>query len=658
GIRGMFTIAGVISSPEYIFVTKSEQDVMPLPRTFGVLFMAQPAAEKLFSLEGRVNEINLLVDNGVSHAEVSQKIEETLLRFGIRRVTFKNDPVSIETRKIDIVRGVRSAYVIEREDQIVNKLLKQDLESFQQMAFLFPMLFLSIASFTIYVLLSRLVESQRVQIGLMRGLGYTRLGILLHYTAFALIIGITGALLGALLGNYIGSWMTRFYVAQLNLPLTVIEISWSTTLGGIITGIAIPVIAGFIPAWSTMRLTPAIAMRPAAPASGHKLLIERILPFLSRMPYIFKLTLRNIFRRFRQTLFMALGVAFAVTLILVSLAFVDTFNNALYSQYDVVQQYDAVIYYQGMGSAATANYVQRLDGVERAEAVFQVPYRLRYRDTIVDTAVTGLPPASTMFNLKSPQGEKLEIADGGILLPQYLKRRFGAEIGDIVELEPLVGTVGSTQKQIIGYVDFFMGGRAFMSLSEVQEMTRSSGMATGIMMQFHSQPSEELIKRLYDLPGTASIEFVEDTRQYIDDQMAFFWAFIIFMLVMGTSLGVAIIFNSVTVNVLQRTREIAVMRVIGRRNSWITSIITMENIIVGLFGVIIGIPLGQYVAYYFMSTAGSMSEEAMTLNLYIGAHSYIIAVAMAMLMLLVSQMPAINQVRKMSLTTALKDWYE
>jgi putative ABC transport system permease protein len=144
----------------------------------------------------------------------------------------------------------------------------------------------------------------------------------------------------------------------------------------------------------------------------------------------------------------------------------------------------------------------------------------------------------------------------------------------------------------------------------------------------------------------------------MDEQMAFMWAFIIFMLIMGVSLGGAIIFNSVTVNVLQRTRELAMMKVIGRGNAFITSMITMENLLVGLVGAGIGIPLGLYVAQIFMDTVNASAEEAMSLNIVVAPESYIFAIAVALIMLLVSQIPALRQVRRMSLTTALKDWYE
>jgi len=110
--------------------------------------------------------------------------------------------------------------------------------------------------------------------------------------------------------------------------------------------------------------------------------------------------------------------------------------------------------------------------------------------------------------------------------------------------------------------------------------------------------------------------------------------------------------------VLQRTRELAMMKVIGRGNVFITAMITIENIIIGIIGVAIGIPLGQYIAQLFMDSVNSSSDESMSFNIVIMPETYILAVVAAIAMLLISQVPALRQVRRMSLTTALKDWYE
>ena len=124
-------------------------------------------------MEGIVNEITLSVAPNMDREKIMTQVRTILERNYIKRMTSKDDPVELQNRRIDIIQGIRTAYMTERKNLPVVQILRQDMESFATLAFLFPLLFLSMASLTIYVLLNRLVESQRIQIGLMRAMGYT-----------------------------------------------------------------------------------------------------------------------------------------------------------------------------------------------------------------------------------------------------------------------------------------------------------------------------------------------------------------------------------------------------------------------------------------------------------------------------------------------------
>jgi len=658
GVKARFRVMGIAVSPEYLWVTKSAQEPMPSPRTFGVFFVQENIAEQIFGMDGKSSELIFTIASGADHGKVLDKVRNILRRHDIGRMTSKDDPVEVRTREIDIIRGVRTAYMTARKDMPSVQLLRQDLEGFAMLAFLFPVLFLTMASLSIYVLLSRLVESQRVQIGLMRSIGYNRSSILFHYMGFALVVGITGAVLGAIAGHLLANGLTNVYVAELNIPDAIVLTHWSVIIAGIIIGIAIPLVAGLLPAWSTLRIQPAEALRPSVPASGNRV-IMRILGFLLKpFPYVLKVPIRNIFRNVRRSLFMASGVASAVVLILVSMSFVDMVDIMFGLQFDKVQQYDAQIHFQGIGAASTAAYIRNIEGVKETEAYLDMPYRIRHEDNKVDTAIMGLPPGSSMYHLITPEGNRTDVVSDGVLLPFSFKERLGAEIGDTVLLEPLVGTVGDTEKQLAGYIQTSMGARAFMPLRDVQKLQHNLGAATGAYVTFNGPPSEETLKRLYNIPQVASVELVSDTRAIMDEMMGFFWVMIGFMLMMGVTLGVAIIFNGVTINVLQRTREMAVMRAIGLGDIALVNMLSLENFLIGIAGVGMGIPLGRWVAMMFLEASQSGAEEVFSIAFEILPRSYIIAAVVALVVLLVSQIPALLQVYRQNLATVTKEWSE
>jgi putative ABC transport system permease protein len=649
-----FQVAGVVISPEYIWVSKSPQEPAPTPRTFGVLFMPEQRAGELYGMRGLVNEIAFTVDPEV-HDRALQQFKQVLRRYHIDRVTTEDDPLPVSTRKIDIIQHVRTAHMVELEDQPSHSLLKQDLDGFKQMSVLFPALFLTLAALAIYVLLNRLVESQRVQIGLMRALGYGKWRVLQHYMGYALVVGMVGSVVGAVLGHLLAEVWTRFYIDFIRVPFVFLRPQWSVVFIGVAIGILVPLFAGLLPAWSTSRLRPAEAMRPPAPPSGHRTLVEIIFPFMHRLPSTIKLPLRNVFRNPRRSLFMATGVMSATAMILVSMSFVDMMDWIMVTQFEKIQNYDARVIFQGIGGEATATYIDHLQGVEETDPILEQPYRLKWQDKVRDTAIMGLEPGSSMYNLITPDGSTVSVPEEGLLLPLPLQERLGAQPGDVLQLEPIIGVVGISEEPVAAIINEPMGGRAYLALDEVQDMLNLPGAATGVLLRFETQPSPQLLKRIYNLPQVASIEFASGFKAFAEEMMGFFWAFIGVMLAMSFGLGLAIIFNGVTVNVLERRREIATMRAVGMGNRQLTTIITLENLLIAAIGILIGLPAGYYIANYFMTQA---STEMISMPAIIYTRSYLIAAASSIVILLISQLPAIRRVTTMSLPTVTKDWSE
>lgn len=657
-IKASYQIRGIVMSPEYIWVVKNAQEPMVTPRTFGVIFMPLRSAEKVFNMEGIINEITLSVDPTMDQEKILAQVRTILKRNYIKRVTSEDDPVNLRSRRIDIIQGIRSAYLTERKNMPVVKLLRQDLESFAILAFLFPLLFLTMASLTIYVLLNRLVESQRIQIGLMRAIGYSQATVILHYLSFALIVGVIGSTLGIVVGHQMAGRLAELYIHELNIPIIETDLHWNAILSGLAAGLLVPILAGLMPAWAATRINPAEAMRPPAPSLGNHYIMSALAFILRPFPYFVRIPVYNIFRNFRRSLFMASGVAAAIIMVLVSMSFVDAIDLMFTRQYNMVIKYDALIHLQGGSAASNVSLISHLNGVAAAEPVLDIPYRIRFRDQKIDTSIQGVPENSTLIQLITQEGTKIDVTADGILLPYTYKDKLGAEIGDTIRLEPLVGPIGETDKRLAGYVWSYIGAQAYMPLREVQKLQRDFGAATAIMVRFDMPPDDYLIKRIYNIPQVASVEFISDTRRTLDEMMGFFWVMIGIMLMMGSALGAAIIFNGVTVNVTQRQRELATMRAIGLGDRMLSSMISLENIFISFIGIAVGIPLGTYISGFFFRAMATGVEDIISFTLEIMPRSYYIAAVAALVIMLLSQIPAIFQVNHQDLATATKAWQE
>ena len=217
--------------------------------------------------------------------------------------------------------------VTDREHQISNRLLHLDLDGFRSLAIVFPLLFLTVSTLAIYSLLSRLVQSQRGQIGVLRAMGYTRRQVLVSYVGFGVLIGTIGSTIGVALGFGLSVLITWVYAYSLHVPFVSIGVNPGLLAIAFAAGFVAALVAAAVPAWASSGIRPAEAMRPPVPNAGRRTLLEIVLPVVSRLPYVVKLPLRSVFRVPRRTLYTAFGVAAGVTLTLVAASFLDSYNT-------------------------------------------------------------------------------------------------------------------------------------------------------------------------------------------------------------------------------------------------------------------------------------------------------------------------------------------
>jgi putative ABC transport system permease protein len=620
-----FGIAGIVTSPEYIWPAKSRQEILVSPETFGVVFVPEGALPRLVG-DSMVNEFAFTVKDGADRDAVITAAKAVLTPYVIMDV-------------------------VPREDQASNTAVKMDLDEMGEFAEIFPLLFLIVGALATYIFLTRIVHNQRAQIGLMRAIGYSRSQVLRHYLGYALIIGVVGAVAGTIAGYLLSEVVTKFYVSMLGLPYTQIQVHWLGIEEGMVLGIIPCAIAGLIPAYAASRLKPAEAMRTPAPAAGRRLLVERLFPFLKRLSFTWKIPLRNVFRNRRRSLYTVIGVAFGVSLILVSAAFIDSIGYFLDLQFDRIQRYDALVNFSPTQPqpATVADEVRTWDDVESAEPILQVPVRLLRRDEAYSTVMVGLEPGSQLYGLYSPSGDSVDVSDRGILLASALEKTLDTYVGDVITV---VSPYDVRQLVVAGFVQQAMGSFAFISLERAQEFLGGQPVISGIMLDVTPEGMGTIREQAYALPGTASVELTSESSDRVFEQMGFIRNMMWIMLAFGAMLALAIVFTTVTVNILERRREIATMRTLGQGKGGIASMITVENLLLGLIGLIPGLPLGYLLAVYMFRL---FHTEAMTFYLWILPTTYVWTAALVMAIMLVSQVPGIRHINRLDLARVIKE---
>jgi putative ABC transport system permease protein len=626
-----FHIAGIVTSPEYIFAAKSHQEFMVSADVWGVVFVPEQVVPDLAG-EPLVNEICLTLEDDSDPEKVMTEVETVLAPYGA------TEPVSLE-------------------DQPSNAALQMDLDQFGEMSEVFPLLFLIVGALATYILLTRLVYSQRSQIGVTRAIGYSRRQVLFHYVGFALIIGLAGSVAGAIAGFLLSEALTHFYVGVLGLPYTKIQLNWLAFEEGIFIGLLPCLLAGAVPAYRASRLSPAAAMRTPTPTAGRKLLLERLVPPLTRLSSLWKIPLRNIFRNRRRSLYTVVGIVFGVGLILVSAAMMDALDAYLKFQFEDVQKYDAQItFLEPQDRATQLAEIGNWEGVESAEPMLQIPAGLISTEELYDTYLVGIEPQCQLYGVYDTSGKQTSVGTEGVLLSKGLRDTLAVSVGDSIGLR-LGGNV--TQVPVAGFVKQTAGGYAYMSLAQAQALMGGENVINSVLVSGDPSQMDAIRETAYDLvdstsgvPKTASVELTGDTLAAMEELLQLATVFLGVMLAFGVALAMGIVFTTVTVNILERRREIGTMRTLGEGKGRIAAMITIENLILGLAGLLPGILFGYILAVQMFKL---LQTDTMTFDLVIYARTYVLTTALVIAIMLVSQLPGIRQAGRLDLAQVVKE---
>ena len=618
-----FDVSGIVTSPEYIWPAKNRQEILVSPETFGVVFIPE---EAVTGLMGRpfLNEFCFLVEEGA------------------------NDGVIIESAR-DILTPYEVTDVVPASEQPSNAAVGMQQEQMGEFAHVFPILFLIVGALATYILLVRIIHNQRSHIGLMRAQGHSRRDMLIHYLSFALVIGIAGTVAGTIVGYLLSGIITDFYVDMLGIPYAKSQIHWIPLLVGFFIGILPCILAGIFPAWTAARLRPTEAMRGTTTDTGRRLALERYLPFITRLSILWKIPLRNLFRNRRRSICTIIGVTFGISLILFSVAFIDSIDDFMGLQFDRIQKYDAQIVFTELQPESLSGDVQKWDEVVKAEPVLQIPVRFEHENHSYSSVLTGLSPESELYGLYSGTGERVSVSEGVILLSDVLQDTLAVDVGDKISV---FSSSGSEQLTVGGFVKQTMGSYGFVTLDHTQEFAAEQPVISSLMLDVQPQYMDLIREKAYQIQGAASVELTAESESAVGELMYFIRSWMWVMLGFGAVLALSIVFTIVTVNIMERRREIAAMRVLGESKIRNTFMITIENLLTGIVGILPGIVLGYALVLYLFRL---FQNEMFTMYMVIYPRTYLLTIALVLLILLISQIPSIRYINRLDLTRVIRE---
>jgi putative ABC transport system permease protein len=562
-------IVGVGLSPEYVYEIRGTE-VFPDNRRFGVLWMSRDALAPAFHMEGAFNDVALKLVPGAIEGEVIAQLDRLLEDYG----------------------GL-GAYG--RHDQISDRFLTDEIAQNRISGTVLPAIFLGVAAFLLNIVLSRLVAMQRDQIAVLKAFGYEDHTVGLHYLGFALIAVTAGALLGTGLGIWLGFLVNRLYVNFYRFPV----FRYKPGIGVIAFAVGASAVAAtggaLLAVYRALALPPAEAMRPEPPARFHAgwlehLAIQRLRGVPSRM------IARNLARRPLRAGLSVLGLALAVSILVVGRYFVDAVQELADVQFRIVQREDlTVMFHEPLPSRARYE-LSSLHGVLRSEPFRVVPARLRFEHRTRRVPLLGLEPGTELHQMVGSDLRRRPIPPEGVVLTGWLAQILDVRPGDALTVEVLEAKRPIRQVRVVDVVDERIGLNAYMDDRALARLMGERGSVSGAYLRVDSQAAPVLYDELKRMPAVAGVSSRLASLASFEQTLARSLGISTFVLVVfACTIACAVVYNAARITLSERGRELASLRVLGFSRGEVTRMLLGEQALLTLLAAPIGLVLGTEI---------------------------------------------------------------
>ncbi len=622
-----FEITGTIQSPEYIYVV-SEGSIMPDDKAYGIAFVPLDVLSSLMNMTGEYNDISVKLISGKKIEDVQPDIEEALKPYGLK--TF-----------------------VRAKDQASNNMLGIEIKGLQSMVSSIPIMFLIIGVIIMMVIVKRTIEQQRTLIGLMKAIGYTDMQILAHYGVYGAVIGIAAAVIGGLGGSVLAGGMASLYSVYFHMPSLTGTLEPAAIIQLGLLSLIAAILASFLGSRGVLKMQAAESMRPPAPPPGKKILLEGFTPFWNRLKSISQMVLRNIFRNKGRTVLTLFGLTICYSMIAAVFAFWPMVDFLFQREFRDVQRYDLKIGLSTYSKAKAAeNAALALPGVVTANSTAELPVTITKDEKRKDTTLIVLEPDNEQYLLYGVDEKPMRLPLEGVVISKRLAEVLGLGIGDELLLDsawPDVESHTFVSGICIQYfgMNAFMDREYFVKTFGVPAISNSVMLMTSDLHNDREQLSNQLNK-------ARNVSAYADRGQMLDsllDQYATSMSALYVMALLAVFAGFAILYNASVISLSERIRELASMRVLGFSVRETVGVIVLEQVILLLIGVLIGIPVaGQLM----QALATSMASDSFAIPAKIPPVSYILAACSTVFALLVATLFTNKKVQKLDLVEVLK----
>ncbi|MDE6401197.1 MAG: ABC transporter permease [Clostridiales bacterium] len=674
-----FTVSGIFHSPDVIYKVNM-RNTAALPDEFIFAYVDHSTIE-LYSDDARVvlslgNNIeqtlfeysNISVDvfNGVKISGRDYGDPDKL--FGRYSVS-SFDEIRALFENPDAAAGFYM-YSLERKNFPSVTAFNSINDTIAALAAVLPFMFFAVAAVITVISLSKTVDNQRMQIGVIQAIGVSKGAVYFSYIFYALFACLIGGAVGGTLGVLLVPYLINMlYARQFSMPPTPQHVSVLFLFLGIIVAAALACFAAFLSCHRTLKVKPAQSMRPKPPKKTRRILVERWTGLWKRLGFGAKMNLRNMFLHKIRMLLSSVGIIGCLALLIGLVGLKDNMDFS-FRQYDRSAGYDLTVAIEAPVDLQTFD-LDEISGYEGAEYIKNLTFapdfsaRFTFKGKTADMTLMALPTSADASRYKYADencvklftdinGKKrLVFNDDTFAIPMGLADKLGVNVGDTVTVSgySLDNRAVEFEINITHIVYEYFEQKAYCGYAVFENNGVGLYADTAYASVNDGKSLGNAIAVLKDYEEIRDVRSFDETFDSLKDKMSMLDYAVILFVIGAAVLAVAVIYNITATNLKERTREIATLMVLGYKQRETASMILIENLVITLLGCIIGLPLGYGLMVWLVDLSSSF-------NVFIsGFLSWYVAIgcmALTFVFTLISTLMFNRKIKNISMVEALK----
>jgi putative ABC transport system permease protein len=610
GRQVSFTIVGAGVSPEYVY--SPSDTLLPDDAHQAVLWAPRRAVEGAAGEVGAFAKVALKLAGDVRPEQVLPQVDRLLAPYG-------------------------GATALARADQPSNKFVTDALRRLRILSLILPPIFLAVAAGLTHMVMARLVETEREQIGLLKAFGFTNLEVAVPYLKLAAVIGVVGVIVGGLAGVALSVAMTSLYAQYFRFPVFAAQVDWTVFAFTSAVAIAAALAGASLAAFRAAALPPAVAMQAAAPTVYRRGFFDR-LKLADRLDQPSRMILRRLERFPGKAALTVGGFALSLALLVCTQFLQDALDRVIDEAFYRSQRWSAQLTFFHPRDLRVIASVARLPGVIAAEPVRNTGAWATGPAGRKRVAILGLEPNAELARALDAAGRPIPLQGQGVVLSKALAEQLGLKLGGRVDLDVLEGRRPHLYLPIAGLADDYSGLSVYIDRTALNRMMGDGDVASSADLIAAPDAMPRLYAQLVKMPQVIAASSRDDTvANWRTTTAAEFSITVWFYLSFSGAIALGVAYNMGRITLAERSRDLATLQVLGFSRGECAYILYGELALIALIALPIGSGLG---ALFAQALVKAFARDELRIpvaitgrTMAVSISAYIVAVGLGCLML-------------------------